>query len=170
MRQGRYTCWALHDFVIEVATFRDAQTIARASRDLIEHGLGWRWNMTAVARALHQANVEVIVAKRGRQVLGFAVLELGDTKAHLLLLAVMPLYRRQGVGSALMRWLDTLCTTAGLFEIRLEVRAQNTGAIDFYRRLDFTIERRRVGYYQGREDAFVMSRSTVAATSRRNKF
>ncbi len=126
--------------------------------------------MTAVARALHRTNVEVIVAKRGSEVLGFALLELGDDKAHLLLLAVMPLYRRQGVASALMRWLDTLCTTAGLFEIRLEVRAQNAGAISFYKRLGFVIERRRVGYYQGREDAFVMSRNTVAATSRRNKF
>jgi ribosomal-protein-alanine N-acetyltransferase len=52
--------------------------------------------------------------------------------AHLLLFAVHRHHRRQGVGSALLQWLEDVARTAGCQRIRLEARWDNVAARSFY--------------------------------------
>src|SRR5690606_40765077 len=63
----------------------------------------------------------------------------------------LPIFRKAGIGSALLRWLEASCVTAGIQDIRLEVRAGNQLAQMFYRKRDFKVTGRIPGYYDRRE-------------------
>lgn len=99
-----------------------------------------------------------LVASVDAQIAGFAIMHFGDLRAHLVLLAVEPRFRKSGVGGALLRWLEASCVTAGIQDIRLEVRAGNHLAQRFYRNRGFTIRGRIPGYYDRREAAVIMER------------
>jgi ribosomal protein S18 acetylase RimI-like enzyme len=135
----------------------DALAIARMSRDLIETGLGWSWTATRVLRAIRDPEATVLVAREGRNIVGFAIMDFGDETAHLALLAVDPLHRRRNVGRRLFDWLKQSALTAGIALVKLELRANNMEAQQFYRRLGFNEVGWTVGYYQRRETALRMA-------------
>ncbi len=90
---------------------------------------------------------------------GFALMQYGLQDAHLMLLAVVPKYRGQGLGSRLLEWQLECARTAGIQRIHLECRQKNGGAITFYRRHGFAVEESLRGYYQHREDGYRMTLS-----------
>lgn len=141
------------DSDIHLAVPDDAVAIAALSRRTIEQGLEWRWTPRRVLDCMAHADTNVVVARRGDDLLGFAVMRYGDEDAHLLLLATQPRCRRQGVGSALLAWLEATARVAGITTLRLEARSANAGARAFYRRHGFNEIGRRAEYYQGVEDA-----------------
>ena len=53
--------------------------------------------------------------------------------------AVLPAYRRQGVASALMRWIDAHASALGLPAVQFGVRLQAPENIRFYQRLGYQI-------------------------------
>lgn len=144
---------AAHDFAITLASASDARPIAELSRDTIEIGLGWSWTPRRVSRAIADPAVNVIVARDGALLTGFAVMRYLDDEAHLLLLAVHARARRAGLGSALLRWLEHTARVAGIREIRLESRYANRAARAFYAAHGYDTVGVRRGYYSGVEDA-----------------
>jgi ribosomal-protein-alanine acetyltransferase len=109
----------------------------------------------------------VLTARDGRRIAGFAIMEFHDDSAHLSLLAVQPGYRRRGVGRKMLDWLEASARTAGIFTVRLEVRAGNDAAIKFYERSGYREVGRRRAYYADTEDARCMARDlTVVSTPR----
>jgi ribosomal protein S18 acetylase RimI-like enzyme len=96
---------------------------------------------------------------------GFAVIQFFDRHAHLNLLAVAPGYRRRGIGRALLEWLESSARTAGTFVLRLELRAGNEAAREFYRRHGFQDAGVSTDYYAGREDALRMVRDLAVAVT-----
>ncbi len=137
---------------IRLATGRDALRIAEMSRDFIELGLGWRWNRNRVLRCMHDPTYNVIGAYDGGRLVGFAIMEYRLHEAHIVLLAVETSRRRQGVGAALINWLETSALVAGIGVIYLEARAGNAGARMFYRSHGYLEVRVRPRRYAGRED------------------
>ena len=78
---------------------------------------------------------------------------------HIVSIAVLPEYRRMGIGTELIiRALNSLKNDYKCRSVYLEVRVSNIGAINFYRRLGFKIDRVIKGYYKDGEDAYVMSK------------
>ena len=147
--------------LIELATSADANAIADLSRDVVEHGLGWSWTAPRVLRALRDDATNVIVARRGTDVAGFAIMKYGDDSAHIVLFAVDAGYRRCGIGSGLLCWLETTARTAGINAIALEARSGNREARAFYKRLGFNEIGVRVSYYLGVEDAVQFEKSLL---------
>ena len=143
---------------IRLARIREAGAIARLSRDQVEAGLPWRWTPERVRRCMREPAVNAIVAAAGTELLGFALMHYLEAEAHLLLLAVDPGHRREGIGRALVGWLEATALVAGIGTIRLEVRAANGGARAFYRELGYREGRTLPGYYEGREAALGMAR------------
>ena len=137
---------------IGLARYADAPAIAGMSRDLIEHGLGWKWTPARIHRCLGDPAINVAVAREGGALAGFAIMQYKDDEAHLLLFAVRPASRRKGVGSALLAWLEQTALTAGVGLVYLEARTQNTGARMFYGRHGYNEIARVRGMYRGRED------------------
>ena len=142
---------------LSLAKRKDARDIANMARTLIEHGLPWSWNERRIVHCLANPDCVVITARDTRKLVGFAVMEFLDDRAHLSLLAVQPGYQRMGVGRGLLEWLHSSARTAGTFLVHLEVRAGNRPAMAFYRRLGFHEAGARRGYYGGREDAVRMA-------------
>jgi ribosomal-protein-alanine N-acetyltransferase len=145
-------------YEVRLAVSGDARAISELSRDAVEYGLPWNWTPRRVAKSIAESATNVVVAHQGESLVGFAIMKYGEEEAHVLLLAVHPGHRRKGVGSALLSWLEATTQIAGIDLIQLEARAQNTGAIAFYRKHGFKELGLRKGYYQGVEDAVRMGK------------
>ncbi len=127
---------------IRIAEAGDAPAIAEMSRDFIESGLGWRYDPPHILRAMRRRE-SVVLAASGRPtyvarerpaLAGFAIMDFGDERAHLVLLAVQPTQRRCGIGRRLVEWLMESALTAGMASVHLELRADNEAARRFYPR------------------------------------
>jgi ribosomal-protein-alanine N-acetyltransferase len=138
---------------IGLATSGDALAIALISRDEIEQGLRWAWTPSRVRRAIESRQTNVVVARHGTSVIGFALMEHRMDDAHLLLLGVLPGHRRKGVASAMLAWHEATLMVAGIAAIQVEVRASNRPALELYERLGFEPVNATYGYYQGVETA-----------------
>ena len=117
---------------IVIARPSDASAIAVMSRDLIEYGLKWRWRTERVARAINDSDTNVAVLRRDEEIIGFGIMEYLDDEAYLVLFAVAKPSQRQGVGSALLRWLEAAARAAGSQRIRVDTRRENIAARCFY--------------------------------------
>jgi len=118
---------------IRLAVHADAPAIARLSRAHIEQGLPWRWRTERVLRALRDPDTNVVAVGPTGHPHAFAIMRYADDgDAHLLLLAVAPRWRRRGVASALLEWLEAVARAAGVRRIVLEARRDNAPARDFY--------------------------------------
>jgi len=142
----------------ELARAADAETIANMSRWLIESGLQPTWTAQRVLWHIRDAESVVLVAREQGRLVGFAIMQFGETRAHLNLLGVLPSRQRSGIGRRLMRWLEETAMTAGTFLIRLEVRVGNTAARAFYASLGYRELGVLEGYYQERDSAVRMAR------------
>ncbi len=149
---------ACRDLSIGFASAQDAGAIALMSRDLVEAGLGWQYDRARVAELIADRDNVVVVARHDPRIAGFASMSFRDDRAHLALLAVQPLHQRQGVASALMRWLTASAEVAGVASIHVELRESNAPARALYERAGFNETLRIPGYYRGRETAVRMMR------------
>src|SRR5947208_1626036 len=146
---------------VRLAEPRDAQAIGMMSRDFVEAGLGWKYDAARVLRAIRDRETLAVVAcesgkgaaTRGA-LTGFAIMEFGDERAHLVLLAVRPSHRRLGIGQRLFEWLLSSTRAAGMASIHLELRSGNDAARRFYRAMGFYETVLVPGYYraEGRKE------------------
>ena len=86
-----------------------------------------------------------------------------DETANLDLLAVKRRYQRNGVGTDILLWLEKVALTAGIYDINVQVRKINRGAVRFYEALGFEIYDEKAGYYQGRETGVLMAKNLIKA-------
>jgi len=147
-----------HAIAVRLAGQRDAQAIALMSRDLVESGLGWKYDAARVLQAIRDPETLTPVACDGGRIAGFAIMEFGEERAHLVLLAVRPAHRRTGIGRRILEWLVQSARAAGIASLHLELRAGNEAARGFYRAMGFDETIVVPGYYRGREPALRMIR------------
>jgi ribosomal-protein-alanine N-acetyltransferase len=149
---------------IRLAEPRDAQAVALMSRDFIESGLGWKYDAQRVLKAIRDRETLAVVACEEQKnpaagaaaaprsaLAGFAIVEMGDERAHLVLLAVRPSHRRLGIGQRMLEWLLESARVAGMASVHLELRAGNDAARRFYRAMGFYETVLVPGYYRGVE-------------------
>lgn len=138
---------------LQFATQQDAKAIGIMSRILIEEGLTWSWTPEKVARHIQNPNSLVVIAKNYGEILGFAILECFQARAHLSLLAISIPYQRMGIGKHLIAFLEQCVWFSGITLISLEVRKKNHCARKFYHSLEYDEVRNIPKYYGGRETA-----------------
>lgn len=140
---------------IELARDQDARSIALLARDEIERGLGWRYRPESIRGFMHDRDTLVLVARahgveRGiSEVAGFAVMTYDINDAHLLLLAVVPQQRRNGIAQRLLAWLEKTALYAGVQSVYLEVRQTNSSALTFYESAGYRKVKLIHDYYHG---------------------
>ena len=120
------------NLTIRFASQADASAIAALSRAEIEHGLPWTWREPRVRGAIADPDTNVIVVGPPGAVTAFGLMYYDDDDAHLLLFAVHRAHQRQGVGSALLLWLEGAARAAGASRVRVEARMDNEAARSFY--------------------------------------
>lgn len=110
-----------------------------------------------------------IVAEEDGEVMGYIMcrIETGLSgfvfrgfikKGHIVSVAVLPQYRREGTGTALVTKAMENMRIYKAKQCFLEVRMTNTPAVNLYKNLGFQITRTIRGYYANGEDAYVMER------------
>ena len=78
-------------------------------------------------------------------------------KGHVVSIAVLPQYRRRGIGKSLMIASMKAMLGYEASESYLEVRVSNQPAINLYEKLGFVIARKIPEYYNDGEAAYVMA-------------
>ena len=146
------------NLTLRLAAPADAAPIAAMSRELIEAGLPWSWTPERVTRNLRHPDTLVLAARNGGRLAGFAIMQFGEERAHLSLLAVRSDCQRQGLARRMLEWLTESALTAGIAAIHLELRETNLGARRFYLEQGYAETVRIPGYYRGMETAVRMLR------------
>jgi len=156
----------MNTIIIGPARIGDAPGIANMSRNLIEPGLPWTWTPRRVATHMRQRQSMVVVARSGTQLAGFVMAQFGNDDVHLTLLGVAETHRNAGVGRKLVAWVEDSAVVAGLFLVKLEVRARNHVARRFYAKVGYKESGVVQGYYSGVEDAIKLSRDLRVTAAR----
>src|SRR6476660_8741496 len=116
----------------------------------------WSHSLFVSELALRSSRAYV-VAKVGREVVGYAGLMLSLTDGHVTTIAVDPAWHRHGIGTRLLLTLAHEAIERGALAMTLEVRLSNRGAQELYKRFGFTAVGVRKGYYADTgEDALIM--------------
>lgn len=96
------------------------------------------------------------VAEEKGEVLGYAGMWNICGSADIMNVGVLKKCRRMGIAQRLLSVIEDYCRENSIFEINLEVRVSNTPARNLYKKLGYTEIDVRKGYYDGKEDGFVM--------------
>lgn len=80
-------------------------------------------------------------------------------KGHIISVAVMPDYRRLGIGNSLVEQILSALLSLNADECYLEVRINNEAAIELYKKMAFIITRTIPRYYFDSSDAYVMTKA-----------
>lgn len=100
----------------------------------------------------------VWVARAGDDLIGYLEARLAADELHVLALAVVPAWRRRGVGAALVAHAVAAAEAAGARAAHLELRVSNAPAQALYRCLGFAVVGARPRYYGDGEDALLLTR------------
>lgn len=98
--------------------------------------------------------------RKDEKILGFVTAGIEDTSeavyGHVMNLAVIPEFRKMGLGGRLMQRIEYEFLVCGAEGSQLEVRVSNDAAISFYKRLGYSQVMVIGGYYNNGEDAVLM--------------
>ena len=145
--------------LIEFAKYSDASEIGMISKNDIEYDLGWYYTPERISRLINSKLRNVVVARVNNELAGFGIMTYHADQANLDLLAVKHNYRRLKIGSHIVIWLEKVALTGGAFNIFIQVREINRGAIEFYKTLGFITLDKEKHYYRGKEAGIIMSKS-----------
>ncbi len=116
----------------------------------------WTHALFVSELALRSTRVYV-VARVGREVVGYAGLMMSLTDGHVTTIAVDPEWRREAIGTRLLLALAREAIARGATALTLEVRLSSRGPQNLYRRFGFAPVGVRKGYYADTgEDALIM--------------
>lgn len=103
-----------------------------------------------------------IVGMSDQTVAGFICGGLaGEKEARVLMLAVDTPFRKNGIGAGLMTLFEQEATTIKVNKVRLEVRTDNTEAINFYKNRGYSVTSLLPSYYNDGSDAYNMEKQIV---------
>ena len=115
------------------------------------------WSVNSITSELNNPLSLWLVAMDGDKLVGYVGSQSVLGWSDMMNLAVLPEYRRQGVGEALVSELIKKLKEQKNTCLTLEVRVSNNPAIGLYEKMGFVQVGRRPNYYHSpREDAWIM--------------
>ena len=115
------------------------------------------WSVNSVTSELHNPLSLWLVALDGDRVVGYVGSQTVLGGADMMNLAVVPEYRKQGIGEALVNHLVERLQEKGAISLCLEVRQSNIPAISLYEKLGFSQIGLRPNYYRNpKENALIL--------------
>jgi|TARA_R100000501_G_scaffold17834_1_gene34205 ribosomal-protein-alanine N-acetyltransferase len=144
------------------ATARDTLLLASLAREAFDPMFGEGWSSSQLTGTLSQPHAWSEIASRNDTPLGFTLSRIAADEAELLLVAVHPKERGQGLGRELLLRAAGHAVNNGARFMHLEVRKNNLPALNIYRAAGFCEVGQRTAYYRGMDghahDAVTMKR------------
>ncbi len=111
-----------------------------------------------------------LIVRIGREAVAYGGLWLMVDEAHITTIAVLPDWRRHGIGGRLMVGLIDVALVLGARVVTLEVRLSNRPARDLYARFGFKPVGVRPRYYADNgEDALIMTTDPLTEATMRTR-
>ena len=100
------------------------------------------------------------------EIIGFLVAHANRRGAgHIITIDVLPKARRSGIGSRLLSAAEERLRAAHCRMVQLETAVDNTSALTFYRRHNYSLLKTIPRYYPGGLDAFVLQKNLLSSPS-----
>ena len=125
----------------------DVPSIMPVMQDAFDPDFGEAWTAAQCLSTLSLPGGQLLIAKSGTDVAGFALSRGVLDEEELLLIGVLKSARRSGVGQKMIARLQSICSDLKRTVIFLEVRDGNS-AYSFYSSLGFVPIGRRPNYYK----------------------
>ncbi len=110
----------------------------------------------------NQRAVYLVARNEMKRVVGYIGMWVVFDEGHITNLATHPVFRRQGIGRALLDKLTEVSQTHGVKYLTLEVRRSNVSAQELYQKTGFVhMGVRRRYYLDNNEDAFIMWKGPI---------
>lgn len=121
------------------------------------------WSEQSLAILTHEGGFGITALSRDGKVVGYGGMVTVLDEGQITNIAVHPLHRRMGVGSAILTAMIEEAARRGITLLSLEVRASNLSAKELYLKHEFTVAGTRKGFYRHpTEDALVMVRKNFS--------
>jgi ribosomal-protein-alanine N-acetyltransferase len=104
----------------------------------------------------HIKNNLLYVAKQDDEVVGYILTLVKRSHPKVYSLGVSEAFRGQNIASKLFETTINELKVLGFKKLELEVRTDNTGAVQLYKKLGFEIQRTSEGFYLDGCDAYIM--------------
>lgn len=117
------------------------------------------WSARSFTEILAMPGASGQIVSMGDEPLGFGMTLQAASDVEILLLAVLPEARGQGLGRVLLDRLMSAATAQGAARALLEVAQSNRAAISCYMKAGFTACGRRQQYYPGPIDAVLFEKT-----------
>ncbi len=149
---------------IAAGTAVDAPAVESLSAEAFDPAFREAWSAAQLVRGLDDPGTFLLLARApGRPLMGFALTRAVVAESELLLCAVAPSSRRQGLAAALVEAAIAEARARGARRMVLEVRESNHPARRLYHRLGFLPVGTRPSYYKsvtgGAAAAITLSRA-----------
>jgi ribosomal-protein-alanine N-acetyltransferase len=142
------------NYVIEPASWRDLNALRNLEKVCFPKDA---WPIWDIAGVLTLPNVVRLKASAAGEMIGFIAGDVrpSEKMAWIATVGVLPEWRRQGVGRALLEACQAKLTTP---RVRLNVRPTNTEAIHLYESMGYQRAGLWPAYYSDGEDALIMEK------------
>ena len=150
-----------HPFVLRNATLADLDRLETLENRVFDLD---RLSRRSLRNFIVNPKAALIVADRGDHLAGYALLTFrsGTALARLYSIAVSPEAGRSGVGRAMMHAAEKAAIERDCILLRLEVRADNHGAISLYHKLGYRQFGTYEHYYEDDQTALRLEKLLVA--------
>ena len=116
------------------------------------------WSAEAL-KSSEQNGTHFFVAEADGTFAGYIGIDTVLDEGYITNIAVLPKFRKLGVGVALLSYTESFAKENGLSFITLEVRCSNLAAQSLYKKFGFQLEGERKGFYkEPREDALIFTK------------
>ena len=144
------------DFKIDKMSLKDLTSI----KDILTTEFDDFWNYEILKSELESSNSYFFVAKNNSdEIVGFAGIKVILDEADIMNIVVKKDFRNKKIGSLLLEHLISYSKSINLKNITLEVNKNNLSAIKLYEKFAFDRLGIRKKYYNGKDDAIIMSKS-----------
>lgn len=115
-----------------------------------------------IAFLVTDRNCVCLVSKVEGEIVGFIIARINPgkkpTEGHILTLDVSPAHRRKGLAVKLLERIEELLQNRGVEVCRLEVREDNTAALNLYRKVGYRKVTALQNYY-GNHDGILLEKA-----------
>jgi len=115
------------------------------------------WTYSCFQSELENPKSTYFVARLENKIVGFAGIWEAVDDIHITNIAVKKDFRKQGIASKLLEKLITTAKLKNTSSLTLEVNCKNSAAIHLYEKYNFVNLGRRKKYYNGTDDAYIMT-------------